>query len=113
MALCIEISKMANRVEAMYQDSDYHSTQWEGVCKRKPLALIHSGIGSLLNSLQKVGSPDTFKEIITKLDLFNVENNDFDPFVLAASHSKIAAESELQDDADTPICWWAYGAIGS
>ncbi len=120
--LCIELSNMANRLKigdhfAMYNDA-YIEAQWEYATKRKALILAHSNIGSILNTMREIFSPENFKKIIMEYDdFFDIPTNDceydrnFDPYVLAASHYKIAAENELEDAEDAPIYWWAYAGL--
>jgi hypothetical protein len=38
------------------------------------------------------------------------QEDDCDPFALAAEHYRIAAENELPDDGNAGIYWWSYAA---
>lgn len=109
MNMCIDISKMANNMEVPHQDLEYYSSQWKVACVRKPLAMAHGAIGSMLNILREIAPLEDFLSIVIDCELIDEDDEDTDPFVLIASHYKIAAENELQDAADAPIYWWAYG----
>lgn len=114
MDLAMEMSRMANRMETVHQEKEYHSVQWEVACKRKPLAMAHSAIGQFLNTLRQIASPDLLESIILDEEFFDgsfEDDAEFDPFVLAASQYKIAAENELEDAADAAIYWWAYAGL--
>ena len=106
---CIEISDMAKSMDVPHGTGPaprYMDIQWEVASVRKPLALAHSAIGSMLGQMKGLCSLKDFKQIATHHGLLDGE--DCDPFALMASHYKIAAENELPDATDAPIYWWAY-----